>query len=212
MDKIESRPEIPVIKRPAWLTRSAQGHLLIHWFCGQHWHANGWDALGDDGIRCAPPCVSDTGTVRLFVVGDATAAILRFIRKNRAPYWREGKRWPQRILKEERARLAPPALRQTTTAPHRQARQQPRRIRVATPIRPRHSCVPAWTWRAASEGIVQACLIDHATTPDKRALARLQRDAYRLLHRIERDPVAAWRQLVDTTGGDLDAGIAAAMR
>ena len=208
------RDDIPVIKRPAWLTRSVQGHLLIRWYCGEHWHVNGWDALGDDGIRCAPPCVSDTGTVRLYVVGDATPAIFRFIAKNQAPCWRDGTRWPQRLLNEERARLTPPPHRRRAPAPAPPSRQQGHRIRVRTPIRPRHSCVPARTWRTAAEGIVARwteCLAGRGVTVDKRVMSRLQREAHRWLERIQRDPAAAWRQLVDATAGDLGAAIVAAM-
>jgi len=212
MSKIESRPDRPIIDRTAWLTRSVQGHLLANWWCGQHWHRCGWDALGDDCLRCAPPCTSPTGSIRIQILGDATPAILRDIDMGRAPAWREGTRWPQRLLQEEIARLTPPAPRRSPV--RQQARKPARRIRVRTPIRPRRSCVPARAWRAESEGIVASwtvCLTSRGVTVDKRAMSRLQRESHRLLERIQRDPAAAWRQLVVDTGGDLNAAIVAAM-
>jgi hypothetical protein len=209
MDKIESRPDTPIIDRVAWLTRSVQGHLLAHSWCGQHWHQNGW-LVDDDGLREMPIVDDADGTVRLRILGDATPAILRDIYAGRAPVWREGTRWPQRLLAEERARLAPPASRRKPE--RKQPRKQARRIRI-TP-RPRRSVVPARAWRAASESVVgawAACLARRGITPDKITMSRLERESYQLLKIIDRDPAAAWRQLVVDTGGDLDAGIAAGM-
>jgi hypothetical protein len=210
MHTVTSRPDLPIIDRVAWLTRSVQGHLLAHSWCGHHWHQNGWDALGDDGFREMPLCDDPDGTVRLRILGDATPAILRDMYAGRAPGWREGTRWPQRLLNEERARLTPPAPRRKPK--RRQPRKQARRIRI-TP-RPRRSAVSARAWRAASESVVRAwaaCLAHRGVTPDKITMSRLERESYRLLKIIDRDPAAAWRQLVDATGGDLNAGIAAAM-
>jgi hypothetical protein len=212
MSKIESRPDMPIVDRMAWLTRSVQGHLLAHWWCGQHWHRNGW-LIDDDGLRCAPRCTSPTGSIRLHILGDATVSILRDIDMARAPAWRQGTLWSQRLIQEELARLTPSAPRRQSV--RQQARKPAPRIRVRTPIRPRRSTVPARTWRAASEGIVvswSAYLAGRGVTVDKRMVSRLQRESHRLLERIQRDPVAAWRQLVDETGGDLNAAIVAAMR
>jgi hypothetical protein len=203
MQTVESRPDdAPLLKPIAWLTRSAQGHLLAWWWCGHHWHRNGWDALGEDGVRCAPHCIPGSertvSLIQLRVVGDATPAILDAISAGRAPAWLGISDWPQTLIQEEVARQTP--------SPHRRASRQP-----ARPSPTRRFSVPAQTWRAAAEGIVASCLAGLGAMPDKGTMARLEREAHRLLHQIERDPAAAWRQLVDATGGDLGAGIAAAM-
>jgi len=209
MDTVDSRltDEVTVARIKGWLTRSVQGHLLVNWHCPAcgRWHINGWRDYGEDGIRVAPKCLhhhrgGHFQVVWLGLHGDATPEIMRAIKSGQAPIWDASTKWPQRLLGEEAARIAPPPIRT----------RQPERRRILPP----RSSVPARAWRAASEAIVQAwqaTLAGRGGSIDKRTTARLHRDAYRLLQQIERDPAAAWRQLVEQTGGDLSAGIAVAM-
>jgi hypothetical protein len=207
MDTVDSRltDEVTVARIKGWLTRSVQGHLLVNWHCPAcgRWHINGWRANGEDGIRVSPKCLHHHRggafqVVLLDLHGDATPEIMCAIKSGQVPIWDASTKWPQRLLGEEAASVAPPPVRP----------RQPERRRILPP----RSSVPARTWRAAAEGIIAACLAGRADTADKRTTARIERDAYRLLHQIERDPISAWRQLVEQTAGDLDAGIVAAMR